>query len=74
MTTQKQMIKEWILEEPITSMAAFRELGVTRLAEYIRQLRVEGMNIKSVPQSHTNRFGKSVTYSKYVLQGQTQLF
>ncbi len=74
MTTQKQMIKEWLQQEPITSMDAFRELGVTRLAEYIRQLRVEGMNIKSVPQSHTNRFGKAVTYSKYVLYGQKTLF
>lgn len=72
--TQKQTIKEWLEKEPITSMDAFGELGITRLAEYIRQLRVEGMNIKSVPQTHINRFGKSVTYSKYVLMGQKTLF
>lgn len=72
--TQKEHVRQWITREPITSMEAFRELSITRLAEYIRQLRVEGMNIKSIPQTHINRFGKSVTYSKYVLQVQTTLF
>lgn len=66
--TQKEMVKDWIQKAPITSWEAFQELGVTRLAEYIRQLRVDDrMNIETETTTRTNRYGKKVSFAKYRL-------
>lgn len=50
----------------ITTFEAFTELGCTRLAEYIRQLRLE-YNIRGEWITTTNRHGKKVRYKKYWL-------
>jgi len=68
------MVRDWIKKEPITTWDAFKELRVTRLSEYIRQLRVEGMNIESIPQHSVNRYGKKIGYVKYVLRPKMTLF
>lgn len=50
----------------ITTWDAFRDLGCTRLSEYIRQLRQE-YNIVSETIGTTNRYGEKTYYVKYKL-------
>ncbi len=50
----------------ITTWEAFRDLGNTRLSEYIRQLRTEYV-IKDEWVKKTNRFGEIVHFKKYWL-------
>ena len=48
METQRRMILDHLVKfGSITSWCAIQEYRVTRIAEYIRQLRVEGKNITS---------------------------
>jgi len=67
--TQKQVIKEHLLQHSfITSWTAINLYGITRLSEYIRQLRREGHNIETIDTPiKTKRYGKSVI-AKYVLK------
>lgn len=53
----------------ITSWEAIKELGCTRLSEYIRQLRYLNYNIKSEWQFSINRYGKKIKYVKYIIEG-----
>ena len=48
----------------ITTWEAFRDLGCSRLSEYIRQLRID-YNIDDEWIQTTNRFGEKVQYKKY---------
>ena len=48
----------------ITTWDAFRELGCTRLSEYIRQLREE-YNIVGEKKNTINRYGDKTFYYKY---------
>ena len=50
----------------ITTWEAFRDLGNTRLSEYIRQLRTEYV-IKDEWVKATNRYGEKVYFKKYIL-------
>ena len=50
----------------ITTWDAFKDLGCTRLSEYIRQLREE-YNIVGETIKTTNRFGEKTFYYKYRL-------
>lgn len=52
----------------ITSFEAFTDWGITRLAEYIRVLRKEGVEIITEEQKVKNRFGHETIYAKYVLK------
>ena len=51
----------------ITTLEAIRELGNTRLSEYIRQLREDGYVIQNVHKKGTNRYGEKVPYDEFVL-------
>lgn len=51
--------------ESITSLESIKELGNTRLAATICILRKEGHYISSTPVKVTNRYGKTVTVTKY---------
>lgn len=51
----------------ITTWDAFRDLGCTRLSEYIRQLRLE-YNIVDEWITTKNRYGEKVQYKKYWLE------
>jgi hypothetical protein len=53
--------------QTITSLEAIKQYGATRLSDIIFRLRKEGYNIESLPFIKTNRFGNSVTLSKYFL-------
>lgn len=48
----------------ITTWEAFRDLGNTRLSEYIRQLRTE-YNIKDEWITTKNRYNEKVQYKRY---------
>lgn len=50
----------------ITTWEAFRDLGNTRLSEYIRQLRTEYV-IKDEWVKKINRYGEKVYFKKYKL-------
>lgn len=66
--TMKQIILEHLEENgTITSWEAITNYGCTRIHEYIRQLRRENYNIKSVSKSVTTRFGRKTNIAVYTL-------
>ncbi len=54
----------------ITSMDAFRDLGITRLSARIKELRDMGYNIVTLMIDSENRYGEAVSYGKYILKGE----
>ena len=52
----------------ITSLEAFRDLGVTRLSARIYELRARNINIDSTSVTSKNRYGENCTYAKYYLR------
>lgn len=52
----------------ITSLEAFRDLGVTRLSARIYELRARNINIDSTSVTSKNRYGENCTYAKYFLR------
>ena len=52
----------------ITSLEAFADYGITRLAAYIYLLRAEGYDIESVNECSENRYGDPVYYARYTLE------
>ena len=64
--TQRDVIIEYIREfGSITPMQAFADLGITKLATRISEMRKEGMKFKIETVSVKNRYGKTVSYAKY---------
>ena len=64
--TQREQILDYIKEfGSITPMEAFSDLGITKLATRISEMRRDGMQFKIETVSTKNRYGKSVTYAKY---------
>lgn len=51
----------------ITPMEAFRDLGITKLATRISEMRADGIEFEKEYVTSKNRFGESVTYMKYSL-------
>lgn len=49
----------------ISTLEAFNDLGVTRLASRIHDLKRKGYRIESETRSSRNRYGESVHYSVY---------
>lgn len=49
----------------ITTWEAYRDLGVTRLASRIHDLRCAGMLIKAENCTGKNRYGECVRYTRY---------
>lgn len=69
--TQCEMIINYIKTYgSITTMDAFMDLGVTRLASRIHDLRDEGYLIEGETVKGRNRFGKPVSFMKYSLKGE----
>ena len=66
MKTQRDAIIEYITEfGSITPMQAFSDLGITKLATRISEMRKDGWTFKIEMVSTKNRYGKSVSYAKY---------
>lgn len=54
----------------ITSLTAFQDYGITRLASCINRLRNMGYDIDTVMMEGENRYGDSCRYANYVLKGE----
>lgn len=52
----------------ITTLEAFRDLGITRLSARIFELRARGLEIDSTNVTSKNRYGENCTYAKYYLR------
>lgn len=67
--TQTNAVLEWLQTgDGITSLDAFKELGVTRLSAIIFNLRRQGYDIEAEDVKVKNRFGSTVTVAKYYLK------
>lgn len=60
-----QYLKE---NKSITSLEAIKEFGATRLSAIIFNLRKEH-NITTQYETSKNRYGDSVSYARYILEG-----
>lgn len=64
--TQKERIVQYLDDfGSITTMEAFSDLGITRLASRIHELVRNGMPIKKEMVSSKNRYGEEVHYMRY---------
>ena len=64
--TQREQILQYINDfGSITPMEAFSDLGITKLATRISEMRKAGMDFKIETVSSTNRYGHTVQYAKY---------
>ena len=64
--TQCEKIVEYIREfGSITTMEAFTDLGITRLASRIHDLQSEGFNIEREIVKGKNRYGETIHYMRY---------
>lgn len=67
--TQCERIVDYIKRfGSISPLEAFRDLGVTKLATRISEMkRYEGIQFKQVYEKSKNRFGEDVHYMRYFL-------
>ena len=64
--TQKELVLQYIIDfGSITPMEAFADLGITKLATRISEMRKDGMEFKIETVKGKNRYGKTVCYCKY---------
>lgn len=64
--TQREAIIDYIEDfGSITPMEAFADLGITKLATRISEMRKDGMTFNIEMVSTKNRYGKTVHYAKY---------
>lgn len=52
----------------ISSMEAFRDLGITRLSAVIFNLKADGYEFDTKTEHSVNRFGKKVCFARYSLK------
>lgn len=66
MVSQKKMVLDYITEfGSITSLDAFRDLGITRLSAIVFRLKDEGHDINKAIEIGKNRFGNRTRYARY---------
>lgn len=69
MATQREQILNYIkVFGSITPMEAFADLGITKLATRISEMKRDGLNFKIESVKTKNRFGKSVRFAKYSME------
>lgn len=67
--TQSQRILKYMKEfGSITPMQAFKDLGVTKLATRISEMKKEGKKFYQKYESSKNRYGEKVYFMKYALR------
>lgn len=67
--TQREQIIDYLNQfGSITPMEAFSDLGITKLATRISEMRKDGKEFKIETVTSTNRFGKKVHFAKYSLK------
>lgn len=65
---QKEQICDYIERfGSITPMEAFADLGITKLATRVSEMRAAGYFIDGEYETAKNRFGKTVRYMRYTL-------
>ena len=68
-TNQRQRIINYIRKfGSITSLEAYKGLGITQLATRIKELKEEGYEFKTEWESSINRFGEKTDYKRYYLK------
>lgn len=66
--TQAKMVFDYLIDfGSITPMEAAIDLGIMCLAERVRDLRKMGIDVKSVPETRKNRYGKMTRCVRYSL-------
>ena len=66
--TQSERVVQYMKDfGKITSLDAFRDLGITRLSARIKDLRDNGVVIESKRVCMKNRYGERVYYAEYKL-------
>lgn len=66
MANRKQMVPDCIREfGSITPLDAFKDLGVTRIAAVIFELKEDGHGIHTERERSKNRFGQPTRYARY---------
>ena len=72
--TQHQLILKYIQDfGSITPMQAIFDLGITKLATRVSEMRRDGMQFKIETVKSKNRYGKSVHFAKYSLPTKEEL-
>ena len=67
--TQREQILEYIKQfGSVTPMQAFADLGITKLATRISEMKRDGVRIHTESVKVKNRFGKNVTFAVYSLE------
>ena len=68
--SQKMKVLRFLQDDgSITPLDALREFGILRLAARIWELRKAGYNIIKVMEKSVNRYGDTVRYARYSLEG-----
>ena len=65
MNTEERVLDYMQRFGSITQVQAFVDLGCTRLAEYIRRLKENGVAIKAEWKTGENRFGEPTRWKEY---------
>lgn len=64
--TQTERVMKYIGEfGSISSMEAFRDLGITRLAARIADLESDGVHFSRTREAVKNRYGEKVYFTRY---------
>ena len=67
--TQKEQILDYLKRfKTITPMEAFADLGITKLATRVSEMRREGVEFNIEIINSKNRYGKPTRYAKYSLK------
>ena len=73
MTQAEKVVKYMQEYGGITQIDALREFGCMRLASRIRDLRRDGMKIKSEMVKAKNRYGEPISFARYTLEDETNV-
>ena len=57
----------------ISSLEAFRDLGVTRLSAVIFNLKRKGVQIRKVKEACKNRYGEPVHFARYSVVSENEI-
>ena len=64
--TQKEMVLKYIEDfGSITPLQAFADLGITKLATRVSEMRRKGVHFNIEIEKGTNRYGKPTRYARY---------
>ena len=72
MTHKERLLSYLEANKKITSLESVYELGNTRLAATVFNLRDEGYNIESTDKKVPTRWGKEVSVTEYIYHGKNK--